>query len=82
MSTLSENSVYNESPHARFPMTLTRASRELGITVQRLSRYLKTLEVPVSRLGYSVLLDSTGYARVKRALARGEIKRGRKKKAS
>lgn len=74
--------VYHESEGARFPLTITAAAKELRVTQQRLSRYLKRLQVPVTRLGYSVLIDARGYARVKKALAQQEIRRGRKKKAS
>jgi hypothetical protein len=63
-------------------MTLSAAAQELGITVQRLSRYLKYFEVPVTRQGYSVLINRSGYGRVKRALTKQEVKRGRKKKTS
>lgn len=82
MSSFSGNAVYNEGPRRRYPMTLTRAASSLGITIQRLSRYLKYLQVPVIREGYSVLIDADGYKRIKRALQRNEIKRGRKKKTS
>lgn len=82
MSTLAAESAYNENPRARFPMNLTSASRELGISIQRLSRHLKILQVPVTRHGYAVMIDSIGYARVRRALSKNEVRRGRKKKAS
>lgn len=82
MSTLAGNYAYNECARTRFPMNLTSASRELGISIQRLSRHLKILEVPVTRQGYAVMIDRSGYARVKKALERREVRRGRKKKAS
>jgi DNA-binding transcriptional ArsR family regulator len=81
MSSLSAGA-YNVSAGARFPMNLSVASRELGISIQRLSRHLKILQVPVTRSGYAVLLDREGYARVRRALTKNEVRRGRKKKAS
>lgn len=63
-------------------MNLTMASRSLGISVQRLTRHLKILKVPVTRHGYAVMLDNEAYARVKKALVKKEVRRGRKKKAS
>jgi hypothetical protein len=82
MGPLTANSAYTESRATRFPMSLTSASRDLGITVQRLSRTIKLLQVPVSRIGYTILLDRDGYRRIQKALKNNEIKRGRKKKAS
>lgn len=82
MGTLAGNYAYNECARTRFPMNLTSASRELGISIQRLSRHLKILKVPVTRQGYSVMIDRQGYARVERALEKKEVRRGRKRKAS
>lgn len=82
MSNIAGDPVYIERARTRYPMNLSDASRELGVTVQRLSRYLKLLKVPVTRQGYAVLVDSSGIARVRKALKNGEVKRGRKKKAS
>lgn len=82
MSSCTANAAYNESTRARFPMTLTSASRELGISIQRLSRHLKILQVPVTRQGYAVMLDQPGFSRIRRALSKNEVRRGRKKKAS
>jgi hypothetical protein len=75
-------SAYNESAPARFPMNLRSASRELGISQQRLSRVIKFLQIPVTRLGYALLLDYDGFVQVKRALRDGVMKPGRKKKAN
>jgi hypothetical protein len=82
MSTISADAAYNERTRARFPMNLSTASRSLGVSIQRLSRYLKALEIPVSRHGYAVLIEANSYSRVKRALKINAVKRGRKKKAS
>jgi hypothetical protein len=82
MGNLAGNYAYNVCERARFPMNLTAASRELGISIQRLSRHLKILKVPVTRSGYAVMIDRGAYARVRRALERNEVRRGRKKKAS
>lgn len=82
MGTLAGNYAYNVCERGRFPMNLTAASRELGISIQRLSRHLKILEVPVTRQGYAIMIDRSAYARVKRALDKKEVRRGRKKKAS
>jgi len=82
MNAFPANYAYTESPACRFPMSLTAASRDLGITVQRLSRTVKLLQVPVSRIGYTILLDRDGFRRIQKALKNNEIKRGRKKKAS
>lgn len=77
-----EAATYNVGTRARFPMNLTTAARELGISINRLRRHLKILQVSVGRQGYSILIDQPGYQRVKKALSRNEVKRGRKKKAS
>ena len=82
MGTIAGNYAYNECERGRFPMNLTAASRELGISIQRLSRHLKILKVPVTRSGYAVMVDRSAYARVRRALERNEVRSGRKKKAS
>ena len=82
MSTLAGNYAYNECERTRFPMNLTAASRELGISIQRLSRHLKILRVPITRHGYSVMINRSAYIRVARALSKNEVRRGRKKKAS
>lgn len=68
---------YNECARARFPMNLSTAARSLDVTVQRLSRYLKACEIPVTRVGYTVLISSTSYALVKRAIKNKAVKRGR-----
>ncbi len=82
MGTLAGNYAYNVCERGRFPMNLTAASRELGISIQRLSRHLKILKVPVTRSGYAVMIDRNGFTRVERALENNEVRRGRKKKAS
>lgn len=82
MGTLAGNYAYNVCERTRFPMNLTSASRELGISIQRLSRHLKILKVPVTRHGYAVMIDRPGYMRVAQALKKNEVRRGRKKKAS
>lgn len=74
--------VYNERAPARYPKNLSQAAEDLGVSIQRLRRYVRILEIPVTRQGYAVMLDAGSYRRVKKALSRNEVKRGRKKKAS
>lgn len=81
MSTSAVIPAYNERRVSRFPMTLSSAALALNISPQRLSRHIRILQVPVSRAGYSVMIDAEGFARVKRGLKAKEIRRGRKKKA-
>lgn len=61
-------------------MNLSAAAADLRITQQRLTRIVKALQIPLTRLGYSLLLDHAGYVSVKRALKEKKIKRGRRPK--
>jgi hypothetical protein len=80
MDTFSGESGYTLRDPERFPMNLSRAAADLGITIQRLTRIVKTLSIPVTRNGYSLLIDSAGFLSAKRALKEKKIKRGRRPK--
>ncbi len=71
---------YTLAEEREFPYTtLNDAAEDLGIGPARLSRFLRVLSVPVHRVGYVILLDDTAISRVRTALKKGEVKRGRKK---
>lgn len=80
MDTFSDPNAYTLREPERFPMTLSAAAAELGITQQRLTRLVKFLSIPLTRLGYSLLIDQPGYVSAKRALKNKQIKRGRRPK--
>lgn len=75
-----DSSGYTLREPERFPMNLSAAAADLGITIQRLTRIVKALSIPVTRHGYSLLIDTTGYATARRALKEKKIKRGRRPK--
>ena len=76
-----EDAEYNFAPADQFPyITLAEAASKLSITPQRLSRQLRILQVPVFRIGYLILLDDSGVARIKTSLAEKEIRPGTKKR--
>lgn len=64
-----------------FPLSsLSDAAARLKITINRLSRILRILSIPVYRQGYTIYLDDAAIARVKEALRSREIRPGRRKK--
>lgn len=82
MDTFSGDSGYTLRDPERFPMNLSAAASDLGITQQRLTRIVKHLAIPLTRLGYSLLIDHAGYLSAKRALKEKRIKRGRRPKTT
>ncbi len=82
MDTFSGDGAYTLREPERFPMNLSAAAGDLGITQQRLTRIVKFLKIPLTRHGYALLLDQAGYLSVKRALKEKKIKRGRRPKAT
>jgi hypothetical protein len=81
MDNLTADAPYNVRASKRFPMNLTSASKELGISIQKFRRYLKILQIPVERQGYAIMVDRFSFSKVKGALVRKEVRRGRKKKS-
>ena len=82
MDTFSGDSGYTLREPERFPMNLRAASKALGISQQRLTRIVKALAIPVTRNGYSLLIDHVGYSSARRALKEKKIKRGRRPKGT
>jgi len=73
---------YRLKPQEQFPYkTLIDAALILQITPQRLSRLLRSLRVPVHRVGYTIFLDDEALSRIRQSLRLREVRPGRKKKS-
>ena len=60
-------------------MTVSEAARVTGVSLQRFRRALKILQIPVTKLGWNVLVTKAQAAQVKKAFKDGKIAPGRKR---
>lgn len=51
-------------------LSLSDAAERLKITVPKCGRMVKQLKIPVTRIGYLVLLDPAGFEKLKSAVQR------------
>lgn len=58
-------------------MSLSDAATELGITPQKCSRIIKKFNIPVSRIGYLVLLGPREFTKVKMAFQQMKKKKAK-----
>lgn len=63
-------------------ITISRVSKELGYSQIRFRRAIKNLKIPIVRIGWTTLISRENALKVKRAFQSGEIKQGRKARAS
>jgi hypothetical protein len=61
--------------------SLIDTAKELDASPQRVSRLLRILQIPVHRIGNTILLDNSAVHQVRDAIENGTVRRGRKKKS-
>lgn len=70
---------YFTHPSSECPIhSITEVAEDLQANVQRISRLLKLLKIPVHVKGRMVFLDNRSKQRLREAIETCEVKRGRK----
>ena len=64
----------------RTVINISEAARRAGVSSQRFRRAVRKLRIPISRSGWTVLIEERAVAKVKKAWASGQISPGRPKK--
>ena len=63
-------------------ISMSEAAVLAGVSYSRYRKTVQRLQTPVTRIGWNILIDRSDAKSVKRAIDRGEIRRGRPKKKS
>lgn len=66
---------YSTETHHRFRFSLSDVARELETTVQRVSRTIKRMDIPVRRFGNMVTVDPSGLSRLRKAIKKADVTR-------